>query len=121
VGGAQWGVVGEWGQVGGEVSKSGKKRNWAGGRGENKVPEKKNWEGGREKIKLQKETEIRAEKGQRKKNSTWDGTWIEKRNPSVHHPSPSIHVGALVGAGFLWPHRTSSSSSSSSWCCSFVQ
>jgi hypothetical protein len=28
----------------------------------------KNWEGGREKIKLQKETEFRAEKGQRKKN-----------------------------------------------------
>lgn len=23
---------------------------------------------------------IRAEKGQRKKKSTWDGTWIEKLN-----------------------------------------
>jgi hypothetical protein len=32
------------------------------GRVENKVP-KKTWEGGGEKIKLQKKTEIRAEKG----------------------------------------------------------
>jgi hypothetical protein len=57
----------------GKVSKANKKKKrkpgW--GRGENKVPKnknrdqgKKNWVGGGEKIKLQKKTEIRAEKGQ---------------------------------------------------------
>jgi hypothetical protein len=38
--------------------------------------------GGGEKIKLQRKTEIRAEKGLRKgkaKKSTWDDTGIEKR------------------------------------------
>jgi len=48
---------------------------------------------------LQKKTEIRAEKGQRKKlNLGWHRD--RKENPiSV----PSIHVGALVGAAPLWP------------------
>ncbi len=53
-----------------------------GGRGENKVPEKK--------------TDIRAEKGQRKKKSTLGWTKDRKENPIS---APSIHVGALVGAG----------------------
>ncbi len=79
-----------------------------GGRGKKKFPKKKkknrdqgkkNWEGGREKIKLQKETEIRAEKGQTKKKSTWDGAGIEKRNLSVHHPSTLVHWWVLVHSG----------------------
>jgi hypothetical protein len=51
--------------------------------------------GGREKIKLQKKkTEIRAEKGQRKKvNLGWHKD--RKENPIS---APSIHIGALVGA-----------------------
>ncbi len=63
---------------------------------------KKNWEGGGEKINLQKKTEIRAEKGLRKgkeKMSTWDGTGIEKRIVSVHHPSTLVHWWVLVHAG----------------------
>ncbi len=52
--------------------------------------------GGREKIKLQKETEIRAEKRAKKKKSTWDDTRIEKRNPSVHHPSTLVRWWVLV-------------------------
>ncbi len=50
----------------GEVSKAKKKRVGAGEK--IKFPKKKTWEGGREKIKLQKRTEIRAEKGQTKKS-----------------------------------------------------
>jgi hypothetical protein len=45
---------------------------------------KKNWEGNREKRKLQKKPEIRADKA---------------------ISALSIHVGALVGAGSLWPLR----------------
>jgi len=60
---------------------------------------KKNWEGGGEKLKLQEKTEIRAEKGQRKKvNLGWHRD--RKENPIS---APSIHVGALEGAGSLWP------------------
>jgi hypothetical protein len=60
-------------------------------------------EGGREKIKLPKKTEIRAEKGQTKKvNLGWHRD--RKENPIS---APSIHVGALVGAGSLWPFLTS--------------
>ncbi len=69
--------------------KTKKKAGW--GRGENKVPpkkkrseRKKNWEGNGEKIKLQKKPEIRADKA---------------------ISALSIHVGALVGAGSLWPLR----------------
>ncbi len=60
---------------------------------------KRNWEGGREKIKSQKKSEIRAEKGQTKKlNQGWHRDRKEK-----HIGAPSIHVGALVRAGSLWP------------------
>jgi hypothetical protein len=41
---------------------------WVGGKSFESKKNKRNWVGGREKIKLQKKTEIRAEKGQRKKN-----------------------------------------------------
>jgi len=62
-----------------------------------KAKEKRNRVGGREKIKLQKNTEIRAEKGQTKKvNLGWHRD--RKENPIT---APSIHVGALVGAGSL--------------------
>jgi hypothetical protein len=55
---------------------------------------------GGEKIKFQKErTEIRAEKGKTKKiNLRWHKD--RKENPIS---APSIHVGAPVGAGSLWP------------------
>ncbi len=64
-----------------------------------KKKKKKNWVGAGEKIKLQKKTEIRAEKGQTKKVSLgWHRD--RKENPIS---APSIHVGALVGAASLWP------------------
>jgi len=64
--------------------------------------EKKNREGGGEKIKLQKKTEIMAEKGLRKgkqRTSTLDGTGIEKSILSVHHPSTLVHWWLLVHSG----------------------
>ncbi len=57
--------------------------------------------GGRKKMKLQEKTEIGAEKGQRKK-STSDGTGIEKRILSVHHPSMLVHWWVLVHSGPLF-------------------
>jgi hypothetical protein len=30
-------------------------------------------------------------KKRQKKKSTWDGTWIEKKNPLMHHPSMLVH------------------------------
>ncbi len=82
-----------------------KKRNWVGAGEKIKFQKenrdqggKENWEGGGEKIKLQKKTEIRAEKGQTKNiNLGWHRE--RKENPLS---APSIHVGALVGAGSLW-------------------
>ncbi len=83
-----------------------KKKNWVGA-GEKIKFQKKNLRSGEkkklgrggEKIKLQKKTEIRAEKGQTKKlNLGWHRD--RKENPIS---APSIHVGALVGAGSLWP------------------
>ncbi len=53
--------------------------------------------GGREKIMLQKKTEIRAEKGQTKKVNL--GGHRDRKENSIF--APSIHVGALVGAGSL--------------------
>jgi hypothetical protein len=81
----QWGVVGGWV---GKVSKAKKKPG--GGRGENKVP-KKNWEGGGKKIKLQKKTEIRAEKGlrkgkQKKVKLGWDGRKKRESYQCTIHP-----------------------------------
>jgi hypothetical protein len=66
----------------GKVSKAKKKRKKkpGAGRGENKVAKKKLISG-----------LIRAEKGQTKKRSTWDGTGIEKRILSVQHPSTLVH------------------------------
>ncbi len=63
--------------MGGDESKLG--GEW----GENKVPEKKKLRSGlRERAK--------------KKKSTWDGTGIEKRILSVHHPSTLVHWWVLV-------------------------
>jgi hypothetical protein len=56
--------------------------------------EKLGWGRGENKVKKKKTTEIRAEKGQRKKvNLGWHRD--RKENPIS---APSIHVGALVGA-----------------------
>jgi hypothetical protein len=52
---------------------------------------------------LQKKTEVRAEKGLRKgKRKEVNLGWHRdrKENPIT---APSIHVGALVGPGSLWP------------------
>jgi hypothetical protein len=101
-GGSRW--------VGGKSFKSPKKkkRKPGEGRGENKVPKKterdkekkkKNCEGGGEKIKLQKKklrSGLRKGKG---KKSTWDGTGIEKRILSVHHPSTLVYWWMLVHCG----------------------
>ncbi len=54
--------------------------------------------GGREKIKLQKKLRSGLRKGNEKK-STGDGTWIEKRILSVHHPSTLVHWWVLVHSG----------------------
>jgi hypothetical protein len=62
-----------------------------------KKRKKRNQVEGREKINSKKKTEIRVEKGQRKKvNLGWHRD--RKQNPIT---APSIHVGALVGAGSL--------------------
>ncbi len=57
-----------------------------------------------EKFQKQKKkrTEIRAEKGQRKKVNLG---WHRDRKESPVS-APSIHVGPLVGAGSLWPFET---------------
>jgi hypothetical protein len=52
---------------------------------------------------LQKKTEIRAEKGQTKKVILG---WHKDRKESPFSV-PSIHVGALVGAGSRWPNQSS--------------
>ncbi len=72
--------------MGGKSFKSKKrKKKLGGGQGENKVPKKK--------------TEIRAEKGQTKKvNQGW-----QRDRKEYPIGAPFIHVGALVGAGSLWP------------------
>jgi len=85
-----------------------KKRNWVGGWEKMKFPEKKNrdQEGGKKLGRGQAENKVAKKKlgsGLRKgkeKKSTWDGTRIEKRILSVHHPSTLVH---WVGAGSLWP------------------
>ncbi len=58
--------------------------------------------GVREKIKFQKKTEIRADQGREKAKKKVNLGWHRdrKENPIS---APSIHVGALVGAGSLWP------------------
>jgi hypothetical protein len=74
-----WGV-GRWGTVGGS--------RWVGRKSFKSKTEKRNWVGGWEKIKFQKKkTEIRGWERANKKKSSWDGTGIEKRILSVHHPS----------------------------------
>ncbi len=74
--------------MGGKSFKRKKIKKLGGGRGENEVPEKKLRSG-----------LISAEKGQRKKvNMGWHRD--RKENPIS---APSIHIGALVGAGSLWP------------------
>jgi hypothetical protein len=70
--------------VGGKIFKSQKKKKLGAGRAENKVPKKKLRSGLR--------------KG-KQKNSTWDGTGIEKRILSMHHPSRLVHWWVLVHSG----------------------
>jgi hypothetical protein len=71
--------------VGGKSFKSKEKKQKPGkGQGENKVAPKKKLKSGLRKGK--------------EKNSTWDGTGIEKRILSVHHPS----TWGIGGAGSLW-------------------
>jgi hypothetical protein len=47
---------------------------------------------------LQKKLRSGLGKGNEKK-SRWDGTWIEKRILSVHHPSTLVHWWVLVHSG----------------------
>jgi hypothetical protein len=70
--------------VGGKSFKK-KKKKLGGGWGENKVPQKKKLRSG-------------LRKGKEKK-STWDGTGIEKRILSVHHPSTLVHWWVLLHSG----------------------
>jgi hypothetical protein len=80
MGEGQLGVVGGW-----KKFQKQKIRNWVQGGEKRKFPKKK--------------TEIRDEKGQRKKvNVGWHRD--KKENPIS---APSIHVSAVVGAGSLWP------------------
>jgi len=107
--------------VGGKSFKS-KKKKLGEGWGENKVPkknldrEKKNWEGGGEKIKLQKKLRSGLRKGEKK--STWDGTGIEKRILSVHHPSKSLHWWVLVHSGPC--NKCSSTCAASTHVCQII-
>jgi hypothetical protein len=57
---------------------------------------------GREKIKIQKKTDIRADQGRERAKKKVNLGWHRdrKENPVS---APSIHVGALEGAGSLWP------------------
>ncbi len=72
---------------------------------------KRNSVQGGEKIKLQKKTEIRAEKGQTiKVNVGWHRD--RKENPTS---APSIHIGALVGAASLWPYQPPYTSNNFLW------
>ncbi len=101
--------------VGGKVSKAKKKekkkekKKPGGGEGENKVPKKKTEIRGKKTLgrgrgenKVAKKTETGAEKGQTKKvNLGWHRD--RKENPIS---APSIHVGTLVGAGLLWPKKS---------------
>jgi hypothetical protein len=48
---------------------------------------------------LQKKIEIRAEKGQTKK--VYLGWHMDRKENPIG--APSIHIGALVGVGSLWP------------------
>jgi hypothetical protein len=59
---------------------------------------KKNWEEGGEKIKLQKTMRSGLRKGKQQK-LTWDGTGMEKRILSVHHPSTLLHWWVRVRSG----------------------
>ncbi len=69
-----------------QPQKKRKKKKLGGGQGENKVPKTK-------------KTEISAEKGQRKKVHL--GCHRDRKENPIS--VPSIHVGALVAAGSLWP------------------
>jgi len=97
----------------GKVSKARKKKRRVGGWEKIKFPkkknqqrsgEKKNWEGDGEKIKLQKKREIRADQGWERANKKVNLGWHRDRKENPISAS-SIHVGALVGAGSLWPLR----------------
>ncbi len=64
-----------------------------------KAKKKIKWVGGGEKIKLQKTLRSGLRKGNEKKvNMGWH--MDRKENPIS---APSIHIGALVGDGSLWP------------------
>ncbi len=94
-----------------KFQKQKEKKKLGGGRAENKVPPKKNRDQGKNKLgRGRGENKVaeknwdqgweRAEKGQTKKvNLIWHKD--RKENPPIS--APSIHVGALVGAGLLWP------------------
>jgi len=97
--------------VGGKSFKSKKKRNWVGGGEKIKFPKKnteirgkKNWEGGGKKIKSRKKLRSGLRKG-KQKQSTRDGTGIEKRILSVHHPSTLVHWWVLIHSGPYIAHQ----------------
>jgi hypothetical protein len=62
-----------------------------------KAKKKRNWLGGGEKIKFPKKKLRSGLRKGKRKNSTWDGTGIEKRILSMHHPSRLVHSGRHVG------------------------
>jgi hypothetical protein len=83
-----------------------KKKKLGGDRGENKVPKTKIEMRGKKKVgRGQGENKVAKKKlrsGLRKgkeKKLTWEGTGIEKRILSVHHPSPLVHWWVLVHSG----------------------
>jgi hypothetical protein len=75
-----------------------KKKKLGGGGYKILFPKKKTGKEVREKIKFQKKLRSGLRKG-KKKTSTWDGTGIEKRILSVHHPSTLVHRWVLVHSG----------------------
>ncbi len=83
-----------------------KKTKPGGWQGENKyqieIKEKKLGRG-RGKNKVAKKIEIRAKKGLRKGKEKKVNLGWHKARKENHITTPSIHIGALVGVGSLWP------------------
>jgi hypothetical protein len=87
----------------GKVSPKKKKKNWVAVGEKMKFQKNKNKDQGEKKLgggqgenKVGKKKLISGLRKGKEKKSTWDGTGIEKRLLSVHHPSTLVHWCVLV-------------------------
>ncbi len=95
------GVVGGW-----EKFQKHKKKKMGVGREENKSSKQKNRCRGKKNLgkgwgenKVAKKKRRLGLRKRKQKKSIWDGTGIEKRMLSVHHPSMLVHWWVLVHSG----------------------